>query len=90
MEHEIYIPAIVIALVLLWHFGRGSKKVYEAADVGVAHFHGLMNQEGYEQIYQEATPEFQDQGSLEETVGFLQRGHTPWVTSTSVIRRGSA
>jgi hypothetical protein len=73
---NIYIPAIVIALMLLWYFGRGSKKVYEAADVGVARFHGLMNQEGYELIYQEATPEFQNHGSREETLGFLRRVHT--------------
>jgi hypothetical protein len=62
--------------LLLWQFGRGSKKVYDAADVGVARFHGLMNQEGYEQIYQEAIPEFQNHGSREETLGFLRKVHT--------------
>jgi len=72
---NIYIPAIVIGLVLLWYFGRGSKDAYRAADVGVARFHGQLNQGAYERIYDDATPEFQSHGARANTLSFLQKVH---------------
>ena len=72
---NISIPAIVIELVLLWYFGRGSKDAYWAADLGVARFHGQLSQGAYQQIYDDATPEFQSHGARANTLSFLQKVH---------------
>ena len=66
----------ILALLLVWTCGRGAYSSYRVADSAVGHFHALLNQSEYEELYGDATDEFRRMGERSEQIAFLEKVHT--------------
>lgn len=65
----------VVLTYFMWQCGLALMQGHAQADVAVEHFHQELNQEQFEQIYQDADEGFASSGKSEELVKFLEAVH---------------
>jgi hypothetical protein len=66
---------VVVLGFLLWQCGSALMAGREQSILAVQHFHDELNLEEYEQIFDEASPAFQQSGDKQETLKFFQAVH---------------
>ena len=69
------VATIVVLGCFLWQCGSALMTGRELSNAAAQRFHGELNSEQYEQIYDEADAGFRSSGKKEELVKFLQAVH---------------
>jgi uncharacterized protein DUF4019 len=63
----------ILLLLLLYSCGRSAYGVYKIANSATERFHQQLNQTQYEEIYADASDEFRNHGTREESLAVFQK-----------------
>jgi hypothetical protein len=67
--------SILAVLVILLNLAKATYQSYSWAKAAVERFHGQLDQENYQAIYEEASAAFRRSGKREDEIKFLQMVH---------------
>lgn len=65
----------VLVTFILWQCGSGLYEAAKSSDAAVGRFHALLNQQAYDQIWNEADSDFRDPAKKDDTFKFFAAVH---------------